>query len=53
MNIPHDLEMGEMFMDGTVLKKGITCKLHDETDPGCPQGCVGDCGKVVRKNDAI
>ena len=36
MNIPDDLEMGEMGMDGKVLKKGITCKLHNETDPRCP-----------------
>ena len=50
MNVPDDLDMGEMGMDGTGFKKGITCKLHNETDPGCPQECVGDCGKVVRGN---
>ena len=29
MNIPDDLDMGEMGMYGKVLKKGITCKLHN------------------------
>ena len=46
MNIPDDLDMGAMGMDGRVLKKGITCKLHNGTDPRCPQECVGDCGKT-------
>ena len=36
MNIPDDLDMGDMGMDGTGLKKGITCKLNNGTDPGCP-----------------
>ena len=52
-NIIDDLYMGEMSMDGTGLKKGITCKMHNETDPGCPQECIGDCGKVGRKNGAM
>ena len=29
--------MREMGMDGTGLKKGITCKLHNETETRCPQ----------------
>ena len=37
MNIPDDLDIGEMGMDGKGLKKGITCKLHNETDTRCPQ----------------
>ena len=49
MNIPDDLDMGDMGMDRTGLKKVITCKLHNDTDPGCPQECVGDCSKVGRK----
>ena len=49
MNIPDDLDMGEMGMDGKVLKKGITCKLHNETDPRFPQECVGDHGKTGRE----
>ena len=53
MNIPDDMDMREMGMDGKVLKKGITCKLHNETDPRCPQECVGDCGKTGRKNGAM
>ena len=32
MNIPYDLDMGEMGIDRKGLKKGITCKLHNETD---------------------
>ena len=40
MNIPDDLDMGDIGMDGTGLKKGITCKLHNETDPGFPQECA-------------
>ena len=50
MNIPDELNMGEMGMDGTGFKKGITCKLNNETDPGFPQECVGDCGLVGREN---
>ena len=53
MNIPDDLDMGDMVMDGKVLKKGITCKLHNETDPRCPQECVGDYVKTGRKNVAM
>ena len=53
MNIPGDLDMGEMGMDGKGLKKGIMCKLHNETDPRCPKECVGDCGKAGRKNGAM
>ena len=50
MNITYDLGMGEKWMDVTGLKKGITCKLHNETDHGCPQECIGDCDKVGREN---
>ena len=53
MNIPDDLDMGEMGMDGKVLKKGIACKLYNETDPRCPQECVGDCDKTGRENGAM
>ena len=35
MNIPGDLDMGKIGIDGTGLKRGITCKLHTKTDPGC------------------
>ena len=31
MNIPYDLDIGKMGMDGTGLKKRITCKLHNKT----------------------
>ena len=53
MNISDDLEMGNMGMDGKGLKRGIVCKLHNETDPGCPQECVEDCEKSGRENDAM
>ena len=53
MNIPDELDMGEMGIDRKGLKKGITCKLHNETDPRFPQECVGDCGKTGRENDAM
>ena len=53
MNIPDDLDMGEMGMDGKCLKKGITCKMHNETDPRCPHECVGNCGKTGRENGAM
>ena len=26
------------------------CNINNKTDPGCPQECVGDCGKVGREN---
>ena len=53
MDITDELDIGDMDMDGTGFKEGITCKLHNETYPGCPQECVGDCEKVGRKNSAI
>ena len=37
-------------MDGKGLKKGITCKLNNDTDPRFPQECVGYCGKTGREN---
>ena len=36
MNIPDDLDMGEMGMDRKGFKKGSTCELHNDNDPGCP-----------------
>ena len=53
MNIPDNLDIGEMGMDGKGFKKGITCKLHNESDTRFPQECVGDCGKTGRKNGAM
>ena len=46
MNIPDELDMGKVGMDRTGLKNWDTWKLHNETDPGCLQECVGDCDKV-------
>ena len=42
MNIPEDIDMSQMGWDGTGHPKGVTWKLHNETDPACPQECVGD-----------
>ena len=53
MNIPNDLDMREMGMDGKGLKRGITCKLYNQTDPRCSQECVGDYGKSVREDGAM
>ena len=53
MNITDDLDMGEMGIYGKGFKKGITCKLHNETDTRCPQERVGDCGKARRENSAM
>ena len=53
INIPDDLDMGEMGMDRKGFKKGITSKLHNETDPRYQHECVGDCGNAGRKNGAI
>ena len=53
MNIPNDLDIKEMRMDGTGFKKGITCKLHNNIDSGFPQEYVGDCGKVGRENGSM
>ena len=53
MNIPDDLDMGGMGMDVTGLKRGITCKLHNKTDPRCQQECVGDFGKSGRGNGVM
>ena len=53
MNVPDDLYMGAMGMNRKGLKKGITCKLHNETYPRFPQECVGGCGKTRRKNGAM
>ena len=38
-----------MGMDGTGFKKAVMWKLHNNTDPGCPKECVGDCDKAIRE----
>ena len=52
MNIPDELYMGEMGMDGEGIKKGFMWKLHNENDPGCPQECVGYYENVGGRNGA-
>lgn len=42
MNIPEDMDMADMGWDGVDQPKGVTWKLHNETDPASPQECVGD-----------
>ena len=41
MNIPENAIMSDMDWDGIDLPKGVTWKLHGETDTDCPQECVG------------
>ena len=52
MNIPDDMDMGDTGMDGSGIKKGVMWKLHNKTDPGCPQECVGDDENVGGRNGA-
>ena len=40
-------------MDRKSLKKGITCKLHNETDTKFPQEFVGDFSETERGNGAM
>ena len=47
MNISDELDTGKVGKHITGFKNGITWKLHNKTDPGCLQECVGDCDKVV------
>ena len=44
---------GDMVMDRKGLRKVITCKLHNEPDPGCPQECIGGCEKSGKINGAM
>ena len=37
MNVLYYINMDKIGMDGTVMKKGVMWKLHNETDPECPQ----------------
>ena len=53
MTIPDYLDMGEMGMERKGLKKGITCKLHNETYPRFSQECVGDFDMTGRRNGAM
>ena len=50
MNIPDDINMDEMGMDRTGMKNGIMWKLHNGTDPECPQDYVGNCDNVSERN---
>ena len=42
MNISEDADTSEMEMNGTGLTEGVTWKLHNKTNPSCPQECIGD-----------
>ena len=50
MNIPDDLNMDEIGLGGEGMKKGVMWKLHNQTDPECPQECVGDDENVSERN---
>ena len=52
MNTPDDPDMCEMGMDGVGIKKGVMWKLNNETNPGCPQECVGDYENLGGRNGA-
>ena len=41
MNIPIGMSLYDMGWDGVGTEKGVTWKLHEETDPECPHECVG------------
>ena len=55
MNIPIGMSMYDMVLDEVETEKGITWKLHEETDPECPQEYVGKYRgtKGERKNVRI
>ena len=42
MNRPDDLNMEDMGIDGTGMKKGVRWNLHNENESECPQKCVGN-----------
>ena len=42
MNVPDDLDIGDMDVDESGIIKGLMWKLYNEIDPGCPHECVGD-----------
>ena len=50
MNLLDDINMDAMGMDGTGMKKGVMWKLHNDTDPECPQECFGNCANVSGRN---
>ena len=49
MSIPDDLDMGDMGMDGKGQKKGITCKLYNETDLDDHRSVLGIVAKKEGK----
>ena len=52
MNISEDVDMGVMGWEGTEAKKGVSWKLHKESDPACRQECVGNYEKGTTIPDA-
>ena len=42
MHIPEDTDMTDMCWDRTEAKKGVSCKLYNDTDTAVPQECVGN-----------
>ena len=42
MNISEDVEMNEMGWDRIETENSVSWKLHKESDPACPQECVGN-----------
>ena len=50
MNIPDASDIADMGWDGVKMNKGVTWKLHKETNPSYPQECVGKYTSANRKD---
>ena len=50
MNILYDINMDEMGMEMTGMKKGVMWMLHKNNDTECPHECVRDCDNVSGRN---
>ena len=42
MYIPEDIDINDLGSNGIGMKAGVTWKQHGDTDPTCPQECVGE-----------
>ena len=42
MNISYDTDITDMGWDITETWKGVSCKIHNDLDPACPQEFFGD-----------
>ena len=51
MNIPYHADIADMGWDSIKMKKGVTWKLHEETNPAFPHECVGKYTSANPKDD--